>query len=506
MKKMTLSGVSFLGMLLFTSLGFINQALAQESTDELVVIQSQEPVGLDPTVHREGPTYAVTINIYDSLLSKTRNGENVPGLAKSFTRDSDSSWVFNLREGVKFHNGELLTAEAVKFTIERILDPELDSTRASDFKWMDKAEIIDDLTVRLVAKKPFALAEHYFTELQIVSPNILKEVGDLTFNEEPVGTGPYKFVKWDRGNEIVLERNENHWTSPQVERVKFRFISSAASRVATLLGGGADLITDPPITARGQIDNSSKNARFVAATGTRVVFVGLDSVQESPLQNVLVRQAMNYAVDKEAILTNLLGGTGEQTTTNLTSQDFGFNSDEKPYPYDPDKARDLLAQAGYSDGFEIKMDMVNGRFINDTNVAQAIAGFLNDVGIKVNLNVLEFGAFNGAIFSKNSSPMYFASWGNPVFDPSYFFDFITRTGGLLRTIEDPEIDVLLNGANSTTDQDLRRKLYHQVIPLINEAAPTIFLYKQPVIYGMSERLDWEARSDEFLLMSDAKLK
>ena len=102
--------------------------------------------------------------------------------------------------------------------------------------------------------------------------------------------------------------------------------------------------------------------------------------------------------------------------------------------------------------------------------------------------------------------MYFASWGNPVFDPSYFFDFITRTGGLLRTIEDPEIDALLNGANSTTDQDLRRKLYHQVIPLINEAAPTIFLYKQPVIYGMSERLDWEARSDEFLLMSDAKLK
>ncbi len=500
-----LSGIAILGLLvLLVGIGSSNPALAQ---DPLVVIQSAEPVGLDPVVHREGPTYSVTINIFDSLLRKTRDGQNAPGLAESFERDTDTSWIFHLRPGVQFHNGEPLTAAAVKFTIDRIFDPDLASTRATDFTWVESVEIIDDLTVRLVANEPFALAEHFFTELQIVPPNTVTEAGDVAFNEVPIGTGPFEFVRWDRGNQIVLQRNENYWGgAPEVESVVFRFINSAASRVATLLGGDADLITDPPISAQGQIENSAANTRFVSATGTRVVFVGLDTVQDSPLQNVLVRQAMNYAVDKQSILANLLGGLGEQTTTMLTSQDFGFNSDVDPYPYDPAKAMDLLTQAGFPNGFEITMDMVNGRFINDTNVAQAIAGFLDDVGITLNLNVLEFGAFNGAIFSHQSNPMYFASWGNPVFDPSFIFDFITRTGGLLRTIQDPEIDVLLNGASATTDQDLRRDLYHQVIPLINEAAPAIFLYKQPVLFGMSERLDWEARSDEFLLMSDAKFK
>ena len=501
MRRTMLSGIALLGMLAMLVGG--NQVSAQ---DPLVIIQGAEPPGLDPTLHREGPTYSVTINIFDSLLRKTRDGQNVPALAESFERDTDTSWVFHLRPGVQFHNGEPLTAAAVKFTIDRIFGPDLDSTRASDFKWIDRAEIVDELTVRIVANEPFALADHFFTELQIVPPNNLTEVGDVAFDEMPVGTGPFEFVRWDRGNQIVLQRNENYWDgSAEVDVVVFRFINSAASRVATLLSGNADLITNPPISAQRQID-ANPNTRFASATGTRVVFVGLDAVQESPLRDVLVRQAMNYAIDKVSIIDNLLSGWGEQTTTLLTSQDFGFNPEVDPFPYDPDRARQLLADAGYPDGFEITMDMVNGLFINDTNVAQAIAGFLDDVGITVTLNVLEFGAFNGAIFSHQSSPMYFVSWGNPVFDPAFIFDFITRTGGLLRTIENPEIDDLLNRASSTTDQDLRSDLYNQVMPLVNEAAPAIFLYKQPVLFGMSERLDWEPRSDEFLLMNDAKLK
>ena len=504
MRRRLLSGIVVLGMLaMLVGIGSSNQTAAQ---DPLVIIQGTEPPGLDPTLHREGPTYSVTINMFDSLLRKTRDGQNAPALAESFERDTDTSWVFHLRPDVQFHNGEPLTAEAVKFTVERIFDPDLESTRATDLDWIDRVEIIDELTVRIVANEPFALAEHFFTELQIVPPNHVTEVGDVSFDEMPVGTGPFEFVRWDRGNQIVLQRNENYWAGPaEVEAVEFRFISSAASRVATLLSGNADLITDPPITARQQID-ANPNTRFESATGTRVVFVGLDTVQESPLQDVQVRQAMNYAIDKASIIDNLLDGLGEQTTTLLTDQDFGFNPEVDPYPFDPDRARQLLADAGYPEGFEITMDMVNGRFINDTNVAQAIAGFLDDVGITVTLNVLEFGAFNGAIFSHQSSPMYFASWGNPVFDPAFIFDFITRTEGLLRTIQDPEIDDLLNRASATTDQELRRDLYQQVMPLINEAAPTIFLYKQPVLFGMSERLDWGPRSDEFLLMSDARFK
>ena len=166
MRRKMLSGIALLGMLAMLVGG--NQASAQ---DPLVIIQGAEPPGLDPTIHREGPTYSVTINIFDSLLRKTRDGQNVPALAESFERDTDTSWVFHLRPGVQFHNGEPLTAAAVKFTIDRIFGPDLESTRASDFKWIDRVEIVDELTVRIVAKEPFALADHFFTELQIVPPS-----------------------------------------------------------------------------------------------------------------------------------------------------------------------------------------------------------------------------------------------------------------------------------------------------------------------------------------------
>ena len=221
MRRTLLSGIVLLGML--AMLGGIGSS-NQTSTDPLVIIQGTEPPGLDPTLHREGPTYSVTINIFDSLLSKTRDGQNAPALAESFERDTDTSWLFHLRPGVQFHNGEPLTAAAVKFTIDRIFSSELESTRASDFDWISSVEIIDDLTVRIVATEPFALAEHFFTELQIVPPNNVTEVGDVTFDEMPVGTGPFAFVRWDRGNQIVLQRNENYWAGPaEVDGVEFRF-------------------------------------------------------------------------------------------------------------------------------------------------------------------------------------------------------------------------------------------------------------------------------------------
>ncbi len=492
-------------ILIFTNANVAAQN-AGSAEDPLVIVQAAEPPGLDPVVHREGPTYNVTINLFDSLLQKTRDGRNAPALAERFERDGEAAWIFHLRRGVRFHNGEPLTAEAVRYTIQAILDPETNSTRAADLDWVEEVQVIDDLTVRIVANEEFALAEHYFTELQIVPPGYREEVGARSFTDRPVGTGPYRFVRWDRGNRIVLERNETYWRAPaEVEAVEFRFVNSATSRVATLLSGDADLIVDPPITARNQV-NANRNTRFESAVGTRVIFVGLDTVQESPLTDVRVRQALNYAVDKDAIIGSLLFGSAEATTTLLTAQDFGYTESVQPYPYDPDRARTLLRQAGYADGFTIRIDTANGRYINDANVVQAIQGYLGAVGVTVEVNTLEFGAFNSALFSKQTSPMYLVGWGNPVFDPSFIFDFVTRSGSLLRTIEDPEIDRLLEEARSTTDQGVRLELYHEAVPLIHEAAPAIFLYKQPVLFGMSRRLDWEPRSDEFLLMYDAELR
>ena len=474
--------------------------------DEVVVIQGAGPTGLDPTVHREGPTYNITLNIFDSLLRRTAEGDIVPALAKSYERDTETSWIFHLREGVEFHNGEELTAEAVKFTVNRIFDPELKSTRATDLEWIESVEVLDEYTVKITANKVFALADHYFSELQIVPPEYVKEVGDREFNMNPVGTGPFEFVRWDQGNRVVLERNEDYWAGPsEVSEVTFRFISSAASRVATLLGGDADLVADVPVTSIDQIENRA-NTKLGVATGSRVIFVGLDSVQETPLENVKVRQALNYAVDKKAIIENLLHGLAEQTVTLLTEKDLGFNPDVEPYGYDPEKARELLEEAGYPDGFEIEMATLSGRYINDEQVAQAIAGFLGEIGVEVKLQVLEFGAFNDKLFSKQISPMFLVGWGNPVFDASYVFDFIVRSDGLIRTIQNEEIDQLLQNGRTTTDQEKREEYYQEAVELVQEQAPCIFLYKQPVLYGMSDRLNWTPRSDEFLWMYDATVE
>jgi peptide/nickel transport system substrate-binding protein len=286
-----------------------------------------------------------------------------------------------------------------------------------------------------------------------------------------------------------------------VQFIEFQFVNNAASRVATLLSGRADLIVDPPVTAKAQIDGNAKTA-FATETGTRVLFVGLDTVQDSPLKDVRVRQALNYAVDKAAIVSRLIGASAEETTTLLTASDFGFSADVKRYPYDPQKARQLLTAAGYPNGFSIKFDCTSGRYINDTAVVQAIAGYLGEVGVKVEINTMEF----GALFAHKTAPMFFVGWGNPVFDASYVFNFVAMTGSLIRTIEDPAIDKLLKEANETTDQAARKSSYAKAVALINDAAPTIFLYKQPVLYSMSRRLDWKPRSDEFLYMYDAKLR
>lgn len=479
---------------------------AGSERDPLVVIQSAEPPALDPVIGRTTPTYNVTLNVFDSLLMKTADGRDVPALAESFKQESPSSWLFKLRPGVLFQNGEPLTADAVKYTVEKIFDPASKSTRSRDLNWLDKVEVLDQLSFRITAKQPFPLASHYFTELQIVPPIYRERVGAQKFNEEPIGTGPYRVVRWDRGNRILLRRNENYWRGPAaVEFVELQFVTNAASRVATLLSGRADIIVDPPLSAKAQIENNPKT-RFTTETGPRILFAGLDTVQDSPLKDVRVRQALNYAVDKKAIISRLIGPSAEEATTLLTARDFGFTPDVKPYPYDPRKARALLAEAGYPNGFSIKMDAMSGRYINDSAVVQAIAGYLGEVGVKVEINILEFGAFNGALFAHKTSPMYFVGWGNPVFDASYVFNFITMTGSLIRTIENPAIDALLKEANSSVDPAARKALYAKATALINEAAPAIFLYKQPVLYGLSSRLDWKPRADEFLSMYDAKLR
>lgn len=493
-------------VLVVPGLLFALSGITLGASKSVVILQGAEPTALNPVFERGGiPTYGIAINIFDALVRRTPEGQYVPGLAESYVLNPDGSWLFRLRRNVKFHNGEPFNAEAVRFTISEIFNPSVQSRRVRDLRWIKSVEVIDEYTV-LIKADPYPLAEHYLSELSIVPPGLVQAIGHEGFARRPVGTGPFIFVRWTPGYEIVLRRNNEYYLGPSdVEEVVFRFVPSPASRVAALEAGEADLIIDPPIAAAQRLQ-ANPRTRLAVATGTRVIFVGLDTMQDSPLRDVRVRQALNYAVDVDAIVQTLLFGWAERTVTLLTSADFGFTDIVKPYPYDPKKAKELLREAGYPNGFTITLDTVSGRYINDIEVVQAIAAYLQDVGVTVNIRVLEFGVFNEYLFSQKTSPMYFVGWGNTIFDAAYVFDFIVKTGGLLRTISDPEVDRLLSRAAETMDRSVRAALFADVVKRVHELAPCIFLYKQPVLYGLSARLDWAPRSDEFTWMYTAKLR
>lgn len=477
-------------------------AIAQEKT--LVVLQGAEPTRIDPIFERGGvPTYSVAINIFDALLFRTAEGEYIPNLATSYERPDETTWIFHLRRDVFFHNGDLFTARDVAFTLTKILDPATGSRRLPDLKWIKGVEIIDDYTIKIIAD-PFPLAELYFSELSIVPSTYYQTIGADNFSRAPVGTGPFKFKSWTPGYEIVLEKYLNYHFGPSnIDKIIFRFVPSPATRVAALQAGEADLITDPPIALLPSLQ-ADPNIKIVALPGTRVIFVGFDTLQTSPLQDARVRQALNYAVDKTAIINKLLFGYAEPTVAMLGKKDLGFPKDLTPYPYDPQTAKALLAAAGYPNGFTVTMDIAPGRYINDLEVAQAIVGYLGEIGVKVELNVLEFGIMNERLFSHTTSPMYFIGWGNYPADAQYVYDFIVRTGGLLRTINDPEIDALLNTARTVVDKQARGNLLAEIARRVYELAPVLDLYKQPVIYACSAKLTWTPRPDEFLYLYDAQ--
>lgn len=472
----------------------------------VVVMQSADANTLDPTMNRETPTYNVLINIFDALLFKEADGSMSPGLAESWAAVDAVTWEFTLREGVTFHNGEPLTAEAVRFTITRILDPETESPIRRGFSFIEAVEVTGELTLTITTSSPQPLAEIYFSELMIIPPAYFQEVGADAFAERPIGTGPFRVIRWQRDVELELAANPDYWRGPpSIDRLIFRPVPEAITRFSSLSAGEADLIVNLPPSLIPSVQ-SLNTARLEAVDSARVIYIGINTLHEGPLQDPRVRQALNYAVDIDAIITGIFNGFATPTTTLLTAIDFGYNPDLSPYPYDPERARALLAEAGHADGFTLTLGTPNGRYINDVQVAQAVAAQLEAIGLTVTLDVREYGAYVGDLFAGNAPDLYLIGWGNAPFDADFILYPLSHSDGLLSYYRNPELDALLEAARTTLDRAARRNAYITATALLQEEAPMIFLYKQQDAYGVSNRLDWTPRADEFLWLYSATLQ
>ncbi|MFO8059833.1 MAG: ABC transporter substrate-binding protein [Bacillota bacterium] len=478
-----------------------------EQESEIVIAQGVDATTLDPNMHAEAPTTNVCINIYDTLLMRDLDANIIPALAESYENLDDSTWEFRLRDDVTFHNGEAFDAESVKFTLERILDPEMNSPQMPHLSSIEEVRIIDPGTVHIITREPFPTLPAQLVSRQMVPPEYTREMGHEHLAANPVGTGPYRFVEWTRDEKIVLEANEEYWRGrPAVDRVVFRVIPENSTRMAELQTGSVDLIVNVPPHQAATLEEDEGTA-VARVPSSRVIFMGIVSDTPGPLEDVRVRQALNYGIDVQSIVDNVLMGNGTPLAGQPVGEiHFGYNPSLEPYPHDPDRALDLLAEAGYPDGLELNLDSPSGRYLMDKEIAQAAVGQVESIGVDIDLNVLEWGVYVEKIMARQLEDLFLIGWGNSTFDADATLYSWFRTGQRFCFYDNPQIDELLDSARVSMDQQERLQLYHQAMEILSEEAPWVYLHQQLDIYGISGRLDWRARPDELIYAFDARVE
>jgi len=489
----------FVISVLFLSL-FSVSALFGRSADELRLAIGIDPDTLDPIKITTTLPGNITDFVCERLVRVNKEGEVVPLLAEEWSKSADGlEWTFKLREGVTFHDGTPLDAEVVKFTFDRLMNPEIAVPQRSDLGPLEKAEVVSKYEIKLVLGKPYGpfLRSLATTLAAIVSPKAVEE-SDQKFANHPVGTGPYEFKNWAKGKAIVLEKNDDYWgEGPNFQSLKFNIVTEVATREMMLRSGDVDIAYMPPAPDIPSL-RRDPDIEVKSIPSTRMMYVFLHT-KEKPTSNKKVRQAINYAIDKEAIVEKILMDQGEPVTAPIPSSFFGYHRIGS-YEYDPEKAEELLAEAGYADA-EIKLKFLHpsGRYMLDKKVAQAIQSYLNDVGIKVELMTMDWpSVIKHIMIPLEEDPpqdMEFLGWGPAVLDAHFtlysLFHSSQQPPSIANTgfYGNEKVDQLLDEALSETDTAKRKELYKQACEIIWEEAPIIFLYTQNFVLAYDSDLE-----------------
>jgi peptide/nickel transport system substrate-binding protein len=455
---------------------------------ELRIGISLDVESMDPFFVNQAAGWSVVHALFDHLVERDYEGNIVPGLALDWTIVDTATLEFALREGVTFHNGEPFTAESVKFSVERMLAEE-EAPNQGKFTAIDAVEIVDDYTVRLLLNRPDGtLFDSLTSRLAMLPPQYFEEVGAEGFAAAPVGTGPFSFIEWMPDDHVTLVANENYWEGsykgqPMVDTVIFRPIPEAATRAAELEAGGVHIIQD---VTPDQMDDLEEAGLVVVpdeAFQLQYVFFITDD-ETVPTYDVKVRQALNYAVDVDAIVENLLNGLGSRIASPIGPGYLGYNPDVAPYPYDPQMAKDLLAEAGYADGFETTLDVTTA---GHTDVIDAVAGYLAEVGVTVEIQDYELGQFNQNWMDRTQSMLWGARWGNTP-DPQSIELFASCNGWITRYCNE-DVTMHLEAARDTLDQDERAEHYAAASALMHDDPLAIYMNTAAQIYGMSSGVE-----------------
>jgi peptide/nickel transport system substrate-binding protein len=462
-----------------------------QAANTLVVGLVAEPVLLDPAQVTDLNSNRVGRRVVETLVAfADESTQIVPGLAESWTISKDGlNYTFKLRKGIAFHDGTPFNAPAVKVSIERQINPEHPANKLGKYPFaayffgnVKAVEVMDDSTVRFILKEPRAsfLAILTAGAASVVSPTAAMKAGQ-DYGASPVGTGPFKFVQWDRGQRVVLEKNPSYWRFPvKVDRVIFRPITEDQARLTELLTGALDLIVGTPPDFVAQLENHPK-VTLLRQVGAHVWYLGFNN-SKKPFDDKRVRQALNYAVDKEAIVRDVLKGTGAVSKGPVLPGTWGDESGIKPFPYDPERARKLLAEAGLASGFSTTLWVPESGSGMQSPVAMStiIQSNLKAVGVNVTLQTMEWGAFLAKLRTKEQD-LFALSWMAGSEDPDLVMYPLlhssqwTPVGPNRAMYKNPRFDEVLTQARLTTDQAKRAQLYREAQRLLHDDPPWIFI-------------------------------
>jgi peptide/nickel transport system substrate-binding protein len=479
-------------------------APAAQPKGELRVAIPWTPENLDPTMNLSSIRATVGASMFDSLVGRDAAGKIVPELAESWRLVDDTTWQFRLRRGVVFHNGEPFNAEAVRFTIQRVLDPDQKSPNRANLGEVGRVDVVDDLTVNVVTRQAYVPLLNRLIDFPIVPPRYTADRGNAGLALKPVGTGPFRFVSLVKDDHLIVEAFDRHWRgAPKIAKIVFKPVPEPFTRSAALRNGEVDLITTVPPNLGRELERVP-GLRVHRVPSTWQIYLGLNALKP-PLSDVRVRQALNYATDVDAIIKNVLDGNGRRLEGPFTPNVFGYDPDVKGYRHDPARARRLLAEAGYADGVEVALDSPAGRYQGDKEIAEALGGQWQKAGFRPKVQVAEWGAYFKRYLGKQFQDAYLLGTGSPMQDADELFNLVSSKGrGLYYRNE--RIDQLFDLGRATLDTTARKRVYADLARAMVQDATWVFLMQQVDIYASRDRLTWTPRADQWLHFHTATVK
>ena len=473
------------------------------SRNRVVVFQGVGLDSLHPYAYSGGGISGIWQHVIEPLIEMDYSRSEYVGVLAESWEFQGKKWIFRLRKKVRFHDGSPFTSKDVLFTLDRIVN-DRKSLQASNFAEVTGVEAPDDYTVTITTKQPNAVLLERLNNRFIVSQSAVEKNGNQLDNYK-IGTGPYKLVSWQRAGNLVLTRNDDYWRAkPEIKEVLVKTVKEESARVAGLLAGQADAISNLPIE---EIDRVEKNprTRVEKVQGYRMYFLAMN-VTHKPFDNKLVRQAFNHSVDPTVILKHIFEGNGYVLNGPLSSNMIGYDPAIKRYPYDPKKARELLAKAGYPNGLEVKLYLAPDRHLKGKEVCQVIARQLSESGIKAELVPQEYPIYWGRDgVNGGKLPFYYA--GRSAYDADTFYDQYFHTGVTKRTgYSNAELDKLIEEEQQTGDHKKRVAVLQQAGRIVMEDVPVVPLYTLAEIYGLARNIIWQGNPNNEIIVADMKIR